>query len=64
MASQKLKEEKVSRERDATQESGKIRTKVANGFDSIEVIIDLDTHNARGMVGQRSWIGEDSRVTW
>ncbi|XP_046925139.1 uncharacterized protein LOC124503910 [Lynx rufus] len=49
MASQKLKEEKVSRERDATQESGKIRTKVANGFDSIEVIIDLDTHNARGM---------------
>lgn len=58
MASQKLKEEKVSRERDATQESGKIRTKVA------KVIIDLDTHNARGMVGQRSWIGEDSRVTW
>lgn len=65
MASQKLREENALRERDNPEESSKIRTKVANGFRNIVVIADFDIHNFRGMVGQRSWIGEeDSRMTY
>lgn len=65
MASQKLREENALRERDNPEESSKIRTKVANGFCNIVVIADFDIHNFRGMVGQRSWIGEeDSRMTY
>lgn len=55
--------ENVSRERDAAEESSKIKTKVANGFGNVEVIVDLGRHNFRCTVGKGRWIGKDSRVT-
>jgi hypothetical protein len=58
VASEKLREENVSGERDADDESSKIRTKISHGFGSIEVISDLDRHKFRGLVRQTSWIGE------